>query len=210
MSPPSRRNRPDAPVSGFRLPPDVRVSHQPVAGGMTYYTFRHAQLGELGRLVVTGTPTGETSLVTEVAGDADDPMTQRRREVLEPLCLALSRALGPGRETPPPPARPGTPAGQVAGEEVHCETCGERVAFLVFAEGAVDAASFEDYARLMYAHYARFNVPTYLIGPALGGGPMANRPADILQVWPERRPVERLRPDEFNPRIAALANQHCP
>ena len=48
--------------------------------------------------------------------------------------------------------------GQVAGEEIHCETCGERVAFLVFAEGAVDAASFEDYARLMYAHYARFNV----------------------------------------------------
>ena len=74
----------------------------------------------------------------------------------------------------------------------------------------VDAANFEDYARLTYAHYARFNVPTYLIGPALGGGPMANRPADILQVWPERRPVERLRPDEFNPRIAALTNQHCP
>ncbi len=83
------------------------------------------------------------------------------------------------------------------------------MAFLVFAEGAVDAASFEDYARLMYAHYARFNVPTYLIGPALGDGPMANRPADIFQVWPERRPVERLRPDEFNPRIERLATQHC-
>ena len=164
MSPPSRRNRPDAPVSGFRLPPDVRVSRQPAAEGMAY-AFRHTQLGELGRLVVTGTPTGETSLVAEVTGDVDDPMTQRRREVLEPLCLALSRALGPGRETPPPPARPGTPVGQVAGEEVHCETCGARVAFLVFAEGAVDVASFEDYARLMYAHY----VPRVLLKLLLFG-----------------------------------------
>lgn len=79
----------------------------------------------------------------------------------------------------------------------------------MFAEKAVDPASFEDYARLIFVHYAKFNVPTYIIGPALGRGPMMMRPADILQVWPERRPVERLRPDEFNPRIEALATQHC-
>lgn len=161
-------------------------------------------------MIVEGTPAGETRLTTEVAGETDDPMTQRRREILEPLCLALSRAIGPGRATAVPPKRPGVPIGQVAGEEVHCESCGTRVAFLVFAEAAVDQAGFEDYARLMYSQYARFNVPTYLIGPALGDGPMQDRPADILQVWPERQPIERLRPDEFNPRIERLATQHCP
>ncbi len=205
----SRRNRPDPTGADFQLPPDVSVSRQSLNGGIAY-SFRHTRLGALGRLVMEGTPSGETHLLTEVAGEPDDPMTQRRREILEPLCLALSRLLGPGRATPVPPMRQGEPVGQVAGEEVHCDSCGKRVAFLIFAEGAVDEASFEDYARLMYVHYSRFNVPTYLIGPALGDGPMSQRPAQILQVWPERRPMERLRPDEFNPRIERLATRHCP
>lgn len=162
MPPPLRRKSPKPVGSDFRLPPDVQVSRHPLEGGIAY-TFRHAQLGELGRIVVKGTPSDETSVVTEVAGNVDDPITQRRREVLEPLSLAVIDVIGPGRTTPLPPARPGVPAGQVAGEEVHCETCGARVAFLVFAENAVDPASFEDYARLMFVHYAKFNVPnTYL------------------------------------------------
>ena len=64
------------------------------------------------------------------------------------------------------------------------------VAFLFIAEGAIDDGRFEDYVRLMYPHYANHNVPTYIIGQELGGGPM-----------------ECLRPDEFNPRIVELAAQ---
>lgn len=209
MPPPARRHRSEQqPKTGFRLPADVRVSRELLFNGVAY-TFRHLRLGDLGRMLVEGTLSGETRITNEVAGEPDDPMTQRRREVFEPLCLALSRAIGPGRDTPVPAKRPGVPLDQVAGEEVRCETCGVVVAFLVFAESAADEASFEDYARLMYMHYARLNVPTYLIGPTLGDGPMAHRPADILQVWPQRKPVERLRPDEFNPRVEKLATQHC-
>lgn len=64
---------------------------------------------------------------------------------------------------------------------------------------------FRDHARLMYQHYARHNVPTYIIGPELGGGPMAHRPANILKVWPQRGPMECLRPDELNPHIIGFA-----
>jgi hypothetical protein len=35
------------------------------------------------------------------------------------------------------------------------------------------------------------------------------RPADILEIWPERESIRRLRPDELNPNIAALARTHC-
>jgi hypothetical protein len=61
----------------------------------------------------------------------------------------------------------------------------------------------------MYPEYSRLNLPTWIIGPALGGGPPKDPPANILQVWPTRAPIERLRPAEFNPVIDRLAAEHC-
>jgi hypothetical protein len=52
------------------------------------------------------------------------------------------------------------------------------------------------------------DLPTRVIGPH-GEEPFPERPADRLQVWPRRAPVRRLRPDAFNPSIAALARAHC-
>ena len=63
--------------------------------------------------------------------------------------------------------------------------------------------------RKMYPEYTRLNVPTWILGPALGGGPVMDRPADILPVWPTRAAIERLRPAEFNPIIERLATEHC-
>ena len=53
------------------------------------------------------------------------------------------------------------------------------------------------------------NLPTWIIGPALGDGPLMDRPADILKVWPEREPMQRLRPAEFNSILDRLAVGHC-
>lgn len=195
----------------FRLPPNITVTRQPLPNGIAY-VFRDAELGELGRLAVEGTLTGETRLTSEVAGFPSDPMTQRRLDVLDPLCKDLMRILesirGKGGAASLPVRHP-QPVGQVLCEEVRCDACGKMVAFLVFAESAADAGRFEDCARLMYTHYTRNNVPTYIIGPELGDGPMEYRPANILKVWPQRGPMECLRPEEFNPRIIDLATQHC-
>ena len=79
----------------------------------------------------------------------------------------------------------------------------------MFAPEATDPGQFEGYARKMYPECTRLNVPTWIIGPALGGGPLRDRPADILKVWPKRTPSERLRPAEFNSIIESLATEHC-
>ena len=92
---------------------------------------------------------------------------------------------------------------------MQCERCGSGIALLIFADQAADLGGLEDYARQMYQRVTELNLPTYVIGPALGEGPLMERPADILKIWPEREPVRRLRPDEFNPLIAALARAHC-
>ena len=83
------------------------------------------------------------------------------------------------------------------------------MALLIFAPKATDPGEFEDYARKMYAEYTRLNVATWIIGPALGGGPEMDRPADILKVWPKRTAIERWRPVEFNSIIERLATTHC-
>ena len=86
-------------------------------------------------------------------------------------------------------------------------SCDAFVALLIFAPDATNAGRFEDYARLMYPEYARRHLPTWIIGPAAGPGP--TDPADILQVWPTRKPIQRLTPGQFNPRIRRLAARHC-
>ncbi len=206
-----RHDRQGEPDLNFQLPLNVTVTRQLLPNGIAY-VFRDFELGELGRLAVEATPAGETRITSEVAGFPSDPMMKRRRDVLEPLCKKLTHILesgqGGGRSTPLPVRKP-QPAGQIPCEEVRCEACGRMVAFLVFAEGATDDGRFEDYARMMYPHYARNNVPTYIIGPELGDGPIEYRPANILQVWPHRGPMECLRPAEFNPRLDELISQHC-
>jgi hypothetical protein len=209
----TRHPHPGTPASAgldFQLPPNITVTRQVLPSGLAY-VFRDFELGELGRLAVEGTPTGETRITSEVAGFPSDPMMQRRLGLFEPLCKELTRKLESVRmrsDTALPVRNP-RPVGQVPCEETRCETCGEIVAFLIFADEAADDGRFEDFARLMYPHYVRHNVPTYIIGPELGEGPMDQRPANILKVWPQRGAMECLRPDEFNPRIEEIVTKHC-
>ena len=90
---------------------------------------------------------------------------------------------------------------------IPCERCGTVVAMLIFAPNATDPGRFEDYARKMYPQYNRLNVPTWIIGPALGEGPLIDRPADVLKVWPTREPIQRLPPAQFSPLLDQLAEE---
>jgi hypothetical protein len=198
----------------FALPPDVSFRKQRLNDGWAY-VFRHRTLGELGRILVQDTGDGHSRISCEVVGDPADPMTAKRGEVFKPLGLDLARRLEAITGTipeslaaPPPPTPPG--AGDVIESRlIPCDHCGTPVAILIFAPEASDPGQFEDYARKMYAEYSRLNVATWIIGPALGGGPEMDRPADILKVWPKRTAVERLRPAEFNPIVEHLATNHC-
>ncbi len=51
---PSSRIRPPTPPTDFQLPPDVTSTRDTLATGAIAYSFRHARLGLLGRLVIRG------------------------------------------------------------------------------------------------------------------------------------------------------------
>jgi hypothetical protein len=210
MAPPPSKGK-----TAFQLPADVSFEKRRLCDAWAY-VFRHRVLGELGRILLQEFGDGRCHLSCEAVGDPADPMTARRIAIFQPLALALTcqmeAAMGAtpedaGRLEPPP--RPAQAKEVIESKLIPCERCGAVVAMLIFAPAATDAGRFEDYARKMYLQYSRLNVPTWIIGPALGAGPLIERPADVLKVWPAREPIERVRPAQFNARVDQLATGHC-
>jgi hypothetical protein len=198
----------------FQLPAGVSFEKQRLCGAWAY-VFRHRTLGELGRILLQALDDRRCHLSYEVVGDPADPMTAQRLAIFKPLGLELARrmemALGAAEsagEVEPPP-RPSQAQEVIESKLIPCERCRAVVAMLIFAPLATDTGRFEDYARKMYPQYTRLNVPAWVIGPALGAGPLIERPADALKVWPAREPIERLRPAQLNAHVDQLARGHC-
>src|SRR5215471_2283063 len=88
----SKRTPPKKHQHDFRLPPGVSMQKEPLPSGWAY-VFRHTELGLLGRLVLQDLPSGHCQVSCEVAGDPADPLTARRRAVLEPITAELVQRL---------------------------------------------------------------------------------------------------------------------
>ena len=179
------------------------------------FVFRHRLLGDVGRVVARDTGDGRTHISYEVVGDPANPKTAERAAIFQPLGMELARQMeamiGPAADALPVnlPPRPPEPKELVESRLIPCEHCGAMAAMLIFAPGARDAGGFEDYARKVYPEYTRLDLPTWIIGPALGRGPLMDRPADILKIWPTRAPIQRLRPTQFNSILDRLVFGHC-
>jgi hypothetical protein len=201
--------------TGFQLPPDVSFEKQRLSNSWAY-VFRHRVLGELGRILLQELDDGRCHISCEVVGDPSDPMTMQRTAIFKPLGLELTRQMEAAMGTTPedagrvdPPPRPPEVKEVIESKIIPCERCGTVVAMLIFARNATHPGRFEDYARKMYPQYKHLNVPTWIIGPALGEGPLTDRPADVLKVWPMREPIQRLPPAQFNPLLDRLVTRHC-
>jgi len=209
------RKRTTTPKSqgSFQLPPGVSFQKEQVSSGWAY-VFRHATLGQLGRIVLDDRPGGMSQVTCEIAGDPADPMTATRKALFEPVALDLVRRLeaqtgSVGGKNVPPPRRAPEPQERIASKLIQCETCEADVALLIFAERATDHGWLEDYARKMFPHVRQLNLPTYVVGPPVGSAPGEEPPSDILKMWPEREPVRRVRSDAFNRIIAELPCPRC-
>ena len=210
----------------FPLPPGVTVRKER-HGDAWAHVFRHARLGDLGRVVLRPRPDGRTDFAAEIAGHPGDPMRPEREAVFGPLVHRLAesfqqavadRGLRPGPPTGPlAPRDEAPPRRRIRGEVVPCDRCDEPVALLVFADDATDPGGLEDAARLMHARIAEAGLPTWIVGPPIAPG-ASHGPvlfdddyvSDVLKVWPEREPVQRLDRDAFDAVLDALADGHCP
>lgn len=55
--------------------------------------FRHATLGQLGRIVLDDRPDGRSQVTCVIAGDPADPMTATRKALFEPVAMDLVKRL---------------------------------------------------------------------------------------------------------------------
>lgn len=198
-----------------KLPPGVSTYRTMLPDGTWAYVYDHEKLGNLGRLLLL--PRGEsgTQFCCEVAGEADDPMTEKRKQILKPITdefmALLEDIYGSSNEEPKLyEPKKGIPQ-QVKSEICPCEVCGEATSMMVFAEDANTAGELEDYARLMYSKVKEVNVPTWVVGEVQDvviNGQMAGE-ALVLKMWPEREEAKIIPSTTLNPMIQKLADDHC-
>ena len=170
------------------FPPEISCKKFMFEDGSCEHVYHHATLGEVGRVRVQG-----DRVTCRVAGDLGDPLAQERNAIFGPIAEQLAQA---GNKR------------CFQSQLIPCERCGRMAAVLIFAEGP-GIRDLEDCARLMYPEYSRGSAPVWIIGPSLGTDPPPERPADIMKVWPDRGPVQRLRPAEFNPLLDRFVAGHC-
>ena len=199
----------------FKLPSDISYYKEQLGNDIAFI-FRHAEIGELGRLLLQERSDGQTQVIYEVVGDQDDPMTAQRAAIFEPIGRELSNQLeqAVGKSSAPAssadahaPKPPLKSIKQVANKLIPCPRCNRAAALLIFADDATDQGGLEDYARLMYPKVVELNVHTWVIAPPEEPG--WDAVAGILKIWPEREAVCRLTPDEFNLRLDRTIAKHC-
>lgn len=198
---------------GFSLPPEVTFNKTMLPSGVWAYVFRHSTLGELGRLVLL--PHGDqTQFSCEVAGDPNDPMTNKRREILEPITKDMLERVGDifGSGTGKP--KPYTPQKDnvvIKSSLMPCEKCGKPAAMMIIAPDAFSAGDLADYARLMHTKVQELNVPTWVVGAEKeiikNGEPMGE--ALVLKIWPEHEDAKVILSPEFNAMLDVCMTTHC-
>jgi hypothetical protein len=214
---PSTRTRPSMPPTDVKLPPDVTSTRATLSNGAIAYSFRHARLGLLGRLVISALG-DQTQVTSELSGDADDPMIAARLAIFRPISEALTAILdhcgggdpatyaARGTDTPAPQP-PGPDANHlVQSKLVQCDRCDAFVAHIVFADEAT--GTMEDHARLMYGRIRELGLPTWVLGPIHERGRRAGQ-AELLAVYPAREPTRWVTEAEFDAMMDAITGVHC-
>ena len=197
----------------FSLPPEITVKKCQLDGHWVY-GFRHDTLGELGMIILQNLPNGHCNVASEVSGEPDDPMTEIRLNIFQPISeqitAVMEATLGEGDQAllKAAPASPQGPGEIVESKLMPCDRCGEPAAMLIFAYDATTTGDFEDCARKMYHEYRDLDIPTWIIGEPLGT-PGFETPSRILKVSPHRESIQNMTPNAFNSALEVLVAKHC-
>ncbi len=156
------------------LPNGITSTKTRLPDGVWAHVFRHHEIGELGRLVILPNSNKTSRFVCEVSGEPDDPMTKKRKEILEPITSDIleTMAFVCCENTATKLSRPyrlQKTEHCVECKVMTCEQCDLPTALLIFAAGETTTDGLEDHARLMYKKVKELNVPTWVIGDSREG-----------------------------------------
>ena len=198
----------------FSLPPGISCTQKILDNNKYSYIFRHNSLGEIGRLIVLPHFSG-SEWIYEVVGDPDDPMTNKRKEMFDPIARSIIKKskemfgesvtnLKTSSITPKETAI-------IKAEIMPCNICATTVAAMVIAEDAYTVDQLEDHARMAFAKIKNLNVPTWIVGTKqkiLINDNMVEE-ALVLKIWPQREAARIIYPVELHHIFSKLMKNHC-
>lgn len=191
----------------FSLPDDITCK-KTLIQGRTAYVFRHSTMGELGRIVLTGTPNGNTHIACEAAGNQDDPMTAKRQSILEPIARNITQILASqlGRGQPTDNVTPVRPQSIVRSQLIPCDKCGKNAVFLIHTDKEkITEGDVSDYERKMYQHIQSNNLATWVVSPMSG----RNNQMYVQKVWPKRGEFKLSSERDFEKKLDKVFQTHC-
>lgn len=199
---------------GFKLPEEITCRKE--QKGTTHaFIFRHNTMGDLGRLVISEVD-GMSHFSSEVLGDPNDPLLNKRKEILEPLTKAMileveraTKAKNLNVDGSKFKHNMVSQKQMIPSKILPCFKCNKPVAHLIFADDAENQGHMEDYYRLMFSKIKDLNVTAWIIGKE-EIYPHKNIISYIMKAWPEKDHIAtKVNFEEFNSLLSKLQNGHC-
>lgn len=198
----------------FSLPPGITCTKKIIDNNKYSYVFRHNRLGEIGRLIVLPCSYG-SEWIYEVVGDPDDPMTNKRKEIFDPIARSLIKisreTFGENIANLKPSSITPKETVIIKAEMMPCNKCAATIAAMIFAPDAYTVDQLKDYARMAFAKIKELNVPAWVVGAAkevIINGRIVEE-ALVLKLWPQREPARIIPPFELHSIFAKLKKNHC-
>ncbi len=199
--------------SGFDLPKEITSEKEILPDGNMAYVFSHDSLGQLGRLIILPHPSGQAQINYEVSGSPDDPLTQKRTEIITPIFKKIIDQMDAILGSSDQPVQSGPTSkktNKIKSMVFPCDDCNAPVAILLYAESNTNAA-IEDVARLMFDNLDKVDVPAWIMGPEEKIVKEGHEGIQSLslKVWPMREEIKTVTSFEMHPIFLDLMQNHC-
>ncbi|MDA0345190.1 MAG: hypothetical protein O3C54_04430 [Proteobacteria bacterium] len=202
-----------AKSSEFDLPKEISSQKEIMPDGNMSYVFNHASLGQVGRLIILPHPSGQAQINYEVSGSPNDPLTQKRTEIITPIFRKIidqmNAILGSSDQSVQSVSTT-QKTNKIKSMVLPCDNCNAPAAMLLHAESNTNA-SIEDVARLMFDNVKKLNVPTWIVGKeekiVVDG--QEGIQSLSLKIWPERQKIKNITSFELHPIFENLMQNHC-
>lgn len=201
----------------FKLPPEISSKKQILDHQSHAYVLHHNKLGDLGRIVVFPHPSGKGSQFnSEILGDKNDPLFEKRRKIFEPLAYEIinrtTQSLG-GKDIKGEKAvkHPYNKRHAIPSTVFPCDKCGQIVAMATVDQSIHSESDLQTFATLMYPAAKEYNVPAWVSGHEkdiiLNGEQMGE--SLVMQIYPHRGKPKLMNTIEFNKIFDKLIYGHC-
>ena len=77
----------------IELPANVTAQRKPISATSYEYIFRHSELGQLGKVLLSVCASGTSRITCLVHGNPGEKLTEQRRAIFEPLAKKLAEQM---------------------------------------------------------------------------------------------------------------------